>query len=107
MWRNTMCSPVIGLEIACPGAAIVARRSGPRGRRAGVLHRRQLPLHLLAQRLEAWRQRQALAEVFERLVDGESGADRGNLEQHPAGLAEVDRAEVEAIDDRGDPRPGG
>src|SRR5207302_8082953 len=43
---------------------------------------------------------QLLAQVFERLVDGETGADRGDLEQDPARLAEVDRPEVEAVDDR-------
>src|SRR6185312_3006876 len=46
------------------------------------------------------RQRQLFAEVLERLVDGEAGADRGDLEQHAARLAEVDRLEVEAVDDR-------
>src|SRR5437763_12294947 len=46
------------------------------------------------------RERQLLAEVLERLVDGEAWADGGDLEQYAARLAEVDRAEVEAVDDR-------
>jgi hypothetical protein len=47
------------------------------------------------------RERKALAEGLERLVDGEAGADRGDLEEHAARLAEVDGLEVEAVDDRG------
>src|SRR5205814_7255548 len=39
-------------------------------------------------------------EVLERLVDVEAGADRRDLEEDAARLAEVDRAEVEAVDDR-------
>src|SRR5205085_177469 len=46
-----------------------------------------------------------LAELLEWFVDRESGAHRGDLEQHPGGLAEVDRAEVVAVDDRRRPRP--
>src|ERR1700760_5001684 len=56
-------------------------------------------LQALAQRLEARRQREALAEVRRVLVDGEARTDRRDLEQHAARLAEVDRAEVEAVDD--------
>src|SRR5438105_11607532 len=41
-----------------------------------------------------------LAELLEGLVDGEAGADRRDREQHAARLAEVDRAEVEAVDHR-------
>src|SRR6266513_5774682 len=46
------------------------------------------------------RQRQLLAEALERLVDGEAGPCRRDLEEDAAGLAEVDRLEVEAVDDR-------
>src|SRR5919109_5402481 len=46
------------------------------------------------------RQRELFAQVLERLVDGEPGTDRCDLEQDAARLAEVDRAEVEAVDDR-------
>ena len=38
--------------------------------------------------------------MLERLVDREAWADRGDLEQDAARLAEVDRPEVEAVDDR-------
>src|SRR5512132_1444382 len=38
--------------------------------------------------------------MLERLVDGEARADRRDLEQHAARLAEIDRLEVEAVDDR-------
>ena len=51
--------------------------------------------------LEVGRQRELLAEVLERLVDGEARAQRRDLEEDAAGLAEVDRAEVEAVDHRG------
>src|SRR2546421_3101118 len=46
------------------------------------------------------RQRQSLAEPFERLVGRETGPERGDLEEHAARLAEVDRLEPEAVDDR-------
>jgi hypothetical protein len=47
-----------------------------------------------------------LAEVLERLVRREAGADRRDLEQHARWLPEVDRAEVEAVDYRGRVEPG-
>src|SRR3954454_13407092 len=50
--------------------------------------------------LERGRQRESLAEVLRGLVNGEAGAERGDLEQDAARLAEVDRLEVEALDDR-------
>ena len=50
------------------------------------------------QLLEPRRDRQLLAERLERLVDGEAGARGGQLEQHAAGLAEVDRLEVVPVD---------
>ena len=52
----------------------------------------------LAQVLEVGRQRQPLAEVLGVLVDREAGAERGELEEDPVRLAEVDRLEVEAVD---------
>ena len=60
----------------------------------------RIALDLLAHRLEARRQRQLLAQVLHVLVGVEAGAHGGELEQHAAGLAEVDRAEPEAVDDR-------
>src|ERR1700674_2479481 len=44
--------------------------------------------------------------MFERLVRREAGPKRGDLEKHATGLAEVDRLEVVAIDDRSGPRAG-
>ena len=75
------------------GHRAVAARGFTTGRRSR--------LDLGAQVLEVGRQRELLAEVLERLVDGEARAQRRDLEQHPARLAEVDRPEVEAVDDRG------
>src|SRR5262245_59054654 len=43
--------------------------------------------------------------MLERLVHGETRADRRDLEQHAARLAEVDRLEVEAVDDGRRMRP--
>src|SRR5688572_14081662 len=48
--------------------------------------------------LEEGRDRQLLAQVLERLVDREAGRAGRDLEQHAARLAEVDRAEVVAVD---------
>ena len=46
---------------------------------------------------EEGRQLQPSAERRHWLVDGEAGDIGGDLEQHPAGLAEIDRAEVVAV----------
>src|SRR4051794_6768909 len=54
---------------------------------------------MLAQVLVLLGQLQPLAEVRGVLVDGEARAQRGDLEQHAARLAEVDRLEVVAIAD--------
>src|SRR6185295_4171618 len=48
-------------------------------------------------RLEKRRQLEALAQVRKRLIDRKAGLVGGDLEQHPAGLAEIDRPEVLAI----------
>ena len=48
--------------------------------------------------LEEGRQRQPLAERLQRLVDGEAGAVGGDLEEDAVRLAEVERAEVVAVD---------
>src|SRR5213079_2854986 len=85
-----------------------ARRArSPRGGGlARVRQRRQDRLDLVAQVLERRRQRQALAEVLERLVGREARAERRDLEEDAARLAEVDRLEVEAVDDRRHVRAG-
>src|SRR5204862_3540686 len=66
---------------------------------ARVGKRRKDGLDRRAQVLVVGRKRELLAEVLERLVDREAGADGRDLEQHAARLAEVDRLEVEAVDD--------
>src|SRR2546423_3135175 len=64
----------------------------PRVRKRGE-HR----LEALAQALERGRKREPLAEVLRRLVGREAGTEGGDLEEDAARLAEVDRAEVEAV----------
>ena len=81
-----------------PGVAPGEVPAQPCGFGARVLDRAQVRFDLVAQVLEVGRQRELLAEVLERLVDGEAGADRRDLEEDAARLAEVDRAEVEAVD---------
>jgi hypothetical protein len=56
---------------------------------------------MLAQRLVLGWQTQRLAQVLERLVHVEARPAGGQLEQHAAGLAEVDGVEVLAVDDLG------
>src|SRR2546422_7143614 len=70
-------------------------RRGPR-----VDDRPQLLLQLGTQVLVVGWQRELLAQMFERLVDGKAGSKRCDLEQHPTWLSEVDRPEIEAVDDR-------
>ena len=72
----------------------------------GIGERRQDRLDLGAEVLVVGRERQALAQVLERLVGGEPGADGGDFEENAARLAEVDRLEVETVDDRGRMRSG-
>src|SRR5262249_20686969 len=81
-------------------AGVASDASSRRGRLARVRQRRQDRLDLEAQMLERGRQRETLAEVLERLVGREPGADRRDLEEDAARLAKVDRLEVEAVDDR-------
>ena len=64
---------------------------------ARVDERGEHPLELRTQMLVHARQLERLAEVVGILVDGEAGGEGGDLEQDPAGLAEVDRPEVVAI----------
>src|ERR687891_1619187 len=66
-----------------------------------VLERPHRGLDLRPAVLEERRDRELLAERLERLVDREAGRAGGDLEQHAARLAEVDRAEVVAVDHRG------
>src|SRR5438105_5134597 len=66
---------------------------------AWVRERGEHRLEALAQVLESGREREALAEMLGRFVGREAGAECGDLEEDAARLAEVDRAEVEAVDD--------
>ena len=84
------------------GSRLEAQRAAQLSR--GFGDRRQHRLDLLAQVLEVRREREALPEGLERLVGREAGADRRDLEQHAARLAEVDRLEVEAVDHGRRPR---
>src|SRR5918995_1024451 len=59
--------------------------------------RLQTGLYGLAARLEERRKREPLTEVVGVLVRGEARTVGGDLEEHPAGLAEVDGTEVEAV----------
>ena len=63
---------------------------------------RQGSLDLLAGGLEPRRQLEVAAELEQRLVDVEPRLVGRDLEQHAAGLTEVDRCEVPAVDDRSD-----
>src|SRR5690242_21961287 len=102
MWHES------GARASPRGSVPIARRRSSRQTGASislgpvlarVANRRDGPLDLVAQRLEARRQHELLAEVLRVLVGGEAGAERGDLEQHAARLAEVDREEPEAVDD--------
>src|SRR5690349_18872193 len=74
--------------------------------RRGRGQRAQPGLDLRAVRLQEGWQRQALTQVRWILVGGEAGAVRGDLEEHTARLAEVDRVEVEAVNHRRRAQPG-
>src|SRR4029077_13774629 len=67
--------------------------------RSGIRKRRENRLDPLAQVLERRRQDELLAEVRRILVRREAGPEGRDLEQDAARLAEVDRAEPEAVDD--------
>src|SRR5579859_222113 len=60
----------------------------------------EVALNLGAVRLQEWRERQALAEVLRVFVGSEAGALGRDLKEHATWLAEVDRAEVEAVNHR-------
>src|SRR4029453_8150731 len=67
---------------------------------ARVGQRREDRLDALAVGLERRRGDDRRAELLDRVaVHGEAGPVAGDLEEHAAGLAEVDRVEVVAIDD--------
>src|SRR5579883_3384012 len=73
----------------------------PPARPACAGKRRQGSFEFRAQVLELRRKREPLTQMLRRLIGREPGADRRNLKEDPAWLAEVDRAKVKAVDDRG------
>src|SRR3954469_558642 len=80
--------------ITCPGRS-PGGRSGVDTR---VVDRSQVRLDLFPEVLVVRRQRELLAQRLDRLVDGEARAEGRDLEEDAARLAEVDGAEVEAVD---------
>src|SRR3954470_19413518 len=66
------------------------RRRSLRAQSLHVRQRGELRHEQIAEALELGRQRQVLPERVERLVGCEAWAERRDLEQVPAGLAEVD-----------------
>src|SRR4051794_10361519 len=68
--------------------------------RRGIRQRREPRLDLRAAILEERRQGELLPERLGGVVGGEAGAVGGQLEEDAAGLAEVERAEVVAVDPR-------
>src|SRR3989442_1614658 len=84
-----------------------------RGRRGRVLlpgparigEGSQDPLQFPPAMLKFRRERERLAQAGERLVRGETRSDGRDLEQDSPRLPEVDRPEIEAVDDRGRASP--
>src|SRR5438128_1196817 len=97
---RTPTPPAVPLRPVARGFCrpVLAARRGRVEREPRIGQRRERAFQALAQRLKARWQRQELAQVRLVLVHREPGSDRRDLEQHPAGLAEVHRAKVEAID---------
>src|SRR3954453_4069360 len=96
--RSFSSAPRPWKSTSAPSASPSAGRS--RTITARVRERCEDLLDLRAVLLVVRRERERLTERLERLVGGEAGADRRDLEQHAARLAEVDRLEVEAVDHR-------
>src|SRR4051812_29348448 len=63
-----------------------------------ISQRLQPGLDLRAPRLQERRQRQPLAELFQRLVGGEARPVGRDLEQDAVRLAEIETAEIVAVD---------
>src|SRR5206468_4170669 len=73
------------------------RSAGGSGGDTRVVDRPQDRLDLFPEMLVVGGQRELLAQRLEWFVDREPGSESGDLEEHAARLAEVDRAEVEAV----------
>src|SRR5829696_5248728 len=93
--RSPSGSPAAGRSRKTRSAIALRALSGPLGAR--VDDGSQRPLQPRAQVLVLGGQAQLLAETLGVLVGGEAGGERGDLEEHAARLAEVDRAEVVAV----------
>src|SRR5437588_4260479 len=101
---RTRCSRESGLTLLispAPPIGLCLRLARRSDRAPGERKRGQDTLELRAHVLELRRERKRLAEMLERLIGGEAGAERCDLEQYAARLSEVDGAEIEAVDDRG------
>src|SRR5207302_4611946 len=101
---RTRCSRESGLTLLisrAPPIGLCLRLARGAGRSPCEGKRGQDALKLRAHMLELWRERKRFAEVFKRLIGGEAGAERRDLEQHAARFSEVDGAEIETVDDRG------
>src|SRR3954452_24438876 len=79
--RSFSSAPRPWNSTSAPAASPSAGRS--RATSTTIRQRREDRLDLVAVRLVVGRQRQLLAERLERLVGGEAGPDRRDLEQHP------------------------
>ena len=90
------------------GVVLVFRHaSNPlRGGSLGERHRRQPSLDVLALRLEPGRQLETGAKLAEVFIGHEPRAVGRNLEQHAAGLSEIDRAKVLPVEHSGDIQAG-
>src|SRR4051794_13387464 len=103
-WRSCSSAPRPCRRTRAPSASPAAGRS--RNCSTRIRQRREDRLDLGAEVLERGRQDQLLAEMLGILVGREARPLRRDLVQHAARLAEVDRAEPEAVDDLGGPAAG-
>ena len=100
-WRRASSRPRSRRSSPVDPAHRPPLRPSPAQRRAGPRAARGSPRARSRSGSYCGRQPELLAEPAGVLVDREAGADGGDLEQHPARLAEVDGAEVLPVDDPG------
>ena len=84
--------------VGCQSRASRQARTGNDVQHCYLPDRLQPGLDLRAARLQERRQRQFLAERLHRLVGRKARAVGGDLEQDAVGLAEIQAAEIEAVD---------
>src|SRR5436190_20967944 len=75
------------------------------GEQYGILQRQQETLYLLPLRFQPGGKPKACSQCIRSLIGGESGRVGGDLEQHPARLAEVDGVKVLSVHDGTDVVP--